>query len=57
MNDELQIGPCVTGDECPKSGIWYCSGHPAIQKYFHSGDVFPNCWQGAGHRTTWIYER
>ncbi|MEK0337190.1 MAG: hypothetical protein QQN41_07140 [Nitrosopumilus sp.] len=43
MNDESQVGPCVTGEECPKSGIWFCSDHPSVEKAFSKGEYFPNC--------------
>jgi len=57
MENETTVGPCTTGEECPKAGTWFCSDHPAVAKYFHKGEIFPNCWHVAGHRATWIYER
>lgn len=56
MNDESQVGPCVTGEECPKSGIWFCSDHPSVEKAFSKGEYFPNCQHVGGHRATWEYD-
>ena len=56
---ETEIYPdkdkCKTGYTCPKSGRYFCEGHPVIEVTVIKGNLFPKCYQGAGHNTTWIY--
>lgn len=47
---------CKTGYICSKTGRYFCELHPAIAIVGIEGKEFPRCHQGAGHRTTWIYE-
>ena len=46
---------CKTGDICPKSGLWYCKIHPAVEESIRKGAEFPDCYHVVGHRTTWVY--